>query len=1097
MFWCEAGLTENEIDSGTNVTSHGKIFLGAGDSFLIFSRNHLGRVHNKSTNKITRTNPLLRRFISHLLIFCLTFSQVAQAYTQAWLPHRPPQHFIDRTDTLGSTLTGDSVNITSGRDINITGSNVSAEHDISVAAMGNVNIAAATDTYGSDHYSHETTTGLQIDGFNITDIGPETTSKARTDGSNQSENRSSLGTNSGKLTIMAGGNLVAQGADLAAKTGAVTLAAANTIALLAGQDTLNQSSSTVIASNPNFFTKQHYTLDESSNSLVNFGSTLNGEGLELQSGADIILQAADIKAGPSTGSGQATGGIALDAGGDLLLLAAADTRSSTRHETLSTDGMSFGMDGGFSDRRKNNLAENQTTTQQLTTLASAGDIDTRSGGDTRIEASQFQAQGAIDINAERVTLAAVKDSTYVNVADSHNSSLWQSASGHGEVTETLKLANISAGEGLTVNAAGGIETDIPEVKPAVAPAQYDEKGKLIPPVPPTAEEQAAQRQAALGQQLETLAKQPGQEWIAQLAKQNNVKYNEVKLAAEHWDYSHEGLTPEAAAVVVVVVAYFTAGAASGAGTSVAGATGSAAAGAATTAAVSTLASQAAVSFLNNKGNIGKTLDDLGKSENVKAMVTAMVTAGVLQGLNTSLGIEKVNAQSSFPEQLQKNLINQSTSTVLNHAIYGGDLQQQLEQSLKSAFIDTGAAQGANLIGNMKVQGDLDAFTHKLAHAIAGCAAGAARAGDCSSGALGAVVGEISAELYGGDRSNDSIDQPGFKTDTVNFARMMAGIAVAITGGDAEAINLAAAAGGNAAENNWLNHADEEQLKKLKQLQQAGQCDIDCEKSIAGLELLDKVNNRELLNACVNGTAAECKAQVDRYPAALKYEVDNFGKIVLGRIFGRSGDHSKEALASLGQALEKTQLKPLVDAQGVVTGWAVDLGGSDPETLRYWLGAGVAIGTVIILPTSALELIPGAGKGMSIITRGTERLVVEEATGKVLGKIENAGGGATPNVADTTQELAKANAGRSPYSEINGSLGELNGYKQALNDGRIGVVEPGKASAPGVDYATFDPETGVVYITDAKYRAPGGTYPSAIPQSKVDAWTQQVKAEVQG
>ena len=829
---------------------------------------------------------MLRRFISHLLIFCLTFSQVAQAYTQAWLPHRPPQHFIDRTDTLGSTLTGDSVNITSGRDINITGSNVSAEHDISVAAMGNVNIAAATDTYGSDHYSHETTTGLQIDGFNITDIGPETTSKARTDGSNQSENRSSLGTNSGKLTIMAGGNLVAQGADLAAKTGAVTLAAANTIALLAGQDTLNQSSSTVIASNPNFFTKQHYTLDESSNSLVNFGSTLNGEGLELQSGADIILQAADIKAGPSTGSGQATGGIALDAGGDLLLLAAADTRSSTRHETLSTDGMSFGMDGGFSDRRKNNLAENQTTTQQLTTLASAGDIDTRSGGDTRIEASQFQAQGAIDINAERVTLAAVKDSTYVNVADSHNSSLWQSASGHGEVTETLKLANISAGEGLTVNAAGGIETDIPEVKPAVAPAQYDEKGKLIPPVPPTAEEQAAQRQAALGQQLETLAKQPGQEWIAQLAKQNNVKYNEVKLAAEHWDYSHEGLTPEAAAVVVVVVAYFTAGAASGAGTSVAGATGSAAAGAATTAAVSTLASQAAVSFLNNKGNIGKTLDDLGKSENVKAMVTAMVTAGVLQGLNTSLGIEKVNAQSSFPEQLQKNLINQSTSTVLNHAIYGGDLQQQLEQSLKNAFIDTGAAQGANLIGNMKVQGDLDAFTHKLAHAIAGCAAGAARANDCSSGALGAVVGELSAELYGGDRSNDSIDQPGFKTDTVNFARMMAGIAVAITGGDAEAINLAAAAGGNAAENNYLKH--DEVIAKLAELaaakdekekaaiikkyddisranDDAGYQDLSAGGVLAGYDMAqDRAELTAMLSGPTNcGASAACRVEVNR------------------------------------------------------------------------------------------------------------------------------------------------------------------------------------------------------------------------------------------
>jgi len=102
-----------------------------------------------------------------------------------------------------------------------------------------------------------------------------------------------------------------------------------------------------------------------------------------------------------------------------------------------------------------------------------------------------------------------------------------------------------------------------------------------------------------------------------------------------------------------------------------------------------------------------------------------------------------------------------------------------------------------------------------------------------------------------------------------------------------------------------------------------------------------------------------------------------------------------------------------------------------------------------------------------------------------------------NVSDTTQVLAKVNVGRSPFSEINGSLGELNGYKQSLNEGRIGVVEPGKASTPGVDYATFDPEAGVVYITDAKYRAPGGTYPSSIPQSKVDAWTQQVKAEVQG
>jgi hypothetical protein len=201
-------------------------------------------------------------------------------------------------------------------------------------------------------------------------------------------------------------------------------------------------------------------------------------------------------------------------------------------------------------------------------------------------------------------------------------------------------------------------------------------------------------------------------------------------------------------------------------------------------------------LINNGGDLGKTLDDMGKSENVHALLTAMVTAGVLQGLNTSLDMQKVNAnKSGFGGQLQKNLIDNTASTVVNHALNGGDFQQQLEQSLKSAFIDTGAAQSANKIGDLNTHGDLNAFTHQLAHAIAGCAAGAAKSNDCGSGALGAAVGEMAAEWYGGNRSNaNNLDIPALQTDTVNFARMIAGIAAAVTGNDV-----------NAAQNNYLSH----------------------------------------------------------------------------------------------------------------------------------------------------------------------------------------------------------------------------------------------------------------------------------------------------
>ena len=71
---------------------------------------------------------------------------------------------------------------------------------------------------------------------------------------------------------------------------------------------------------------------------------------------------------------------------------------------------------------------------------------------------------------------------------------------------------------------------------------------------------------------------------------------------------------------------------------------------------------------------------------------------------------------------------------------------------------------------------------------------------------------------------------------------------------------------------------------------------------------------------------------------------------------------------------------------MITGWAADLGGADPDKLRYWLGASVYLGAGIILPTNAIDLIPGLGKGLKVVTHGTELVVVEEASGKALGRM---------------------------------------------------------------------------------------------------------------
>jgi RHS repeat-associated protein len=81
------------------------------------------------------------------------------------------------------------------------------------------------------------------------------------------------------------------------------------------------------------------------------------------------------------------------------------------------------------------------------------------------------------------------------------------------------------------------------------------------------------------------------------------------------------------------------------------------------------------------------------------------------------------------------------------------------------------------------------------------------------------------------------------------------------------------------------------------------------------------------------------------------------------------------------------------------------------------------------------------------------------------------------------------------SHLNGAIGEAQGWESALNNGHIGIQPPGKVTARGVDFATFDPAKNQVVLWDAKYRGPGGSYPSSVPASKLPGWTEEVRATV--
>ncbi|MBB3827335.1 filamentous hemagglutinin [Xanthomonas arboricola] len=81
--------------------------------------------------------------------------------------------------------------------------------------------------------------------------------------------------------------------------------------------------------------------------------------------------------------------------------------------------------------------------------------------------------------------------------------------------------------------------------------------------------------------------------------------------------------------------------------------------------------------------------------------------------------------------------------------------------------------------------------------------------------------------------------------------------------------------------------------------------------------------------------------------------------------------------------------------------------------------------------------------------------------------------------------------------LNGSIGELRGYQSAVDElGHVGIQAPGKVTAPGPDYITFDRSTGSVVVWDAKYRSPGGRYPKSMELSQIQSWMPEVRAAVE-
>lgn len=581
--------------------------------------------------------------------------------------------------------------------------------------------------------------------------------------------------------------------------------------------------------------KKKYITTKRENESTNVASVeIQAKNISIESKEKSPLNNIDIYSGKFIAEG---GLVSIRSGGNLNFYT---TEEVSKSNTDITKKSSFAGIKYNSSKTKTS----RTQISEIPAVLKADYIGTKSGFDTRLEGTEFEYLRWAQIEAGGTLSLLVAKQTISELSKKEsNSVVWQSMQDKGSITETAELPSFKGPVAPTFIAKGGLTVQVP----VVSGKNNDVRAEVI-----------------------KLSNQPGNEYLKALIARKDVNWEAVKLAQENWDYKSQGLTGAGAALIVIIVTVLTSGAGSAAATSVTSATGVASLGASAQAAVATLATQASVSLINNGGDLGKTLKDLGSKESVRGLVTSVVTAGLLNQIGTALNLKPDSTLLS--DRLMNNFTNAVGSTLVQTAINGGNLQDNLEKALLAGLAGTLQGELANQIGNHLDKVDpkiYETVIHKIAHAAAGCITGSIQK-SCEAGAIGAGIGEIIAGLMpkpanGEDYTEDE------KFKIRNTGKIVAGVVSAYAGYD---VNTAVNSADIAILNNYLTH-----YSKAKFSTELAACKIsssNCDAIIQKYQDLSKTNDKELVAVCSNQSRIQdCNNMMK---AALDYAGSDFHKI---------------------------------------------------------------------------------------------------------------------------------------------------------------------------------------------------------------------------
>ncbi|WP_423814595.1 adhesin [Pseudomonas viridiflava] len=575
---------------------------------------------------------------------------------------------------------------------------------------------------------------------------------------------------------------------------AARIEAANDMSISAGRDFINRGSvlesgrdlnivagrdltiGTTEVNNSLFFDKNHNSSD-----ITQLGSTVTaGRDLGAKAGRDISLIASDIDAKRDIAMAatenmtissaadeehslskskkltrqedhvsqiatdlNAGGSVALQAGQNLAVISSRITAGQEAYliagenlDILAAQDSDYSLydkkkKGSFGSKnfKRDEVTDVKNIGSEITT---GGDLVLASGGDQKYQVAKLESGKDLTIQSGgAVTFEGVKDLHQESHEKNKSDLAWSSVKGKGSTDETLRQSELVAKGELAIRAVDGLRIDIKEVD-----------------------------QQSVSQTIEAMVKaNPQLAWLKDAEKRGDVDWRLVKEIHESFEYGSSSLGQGAMLAIIIIVTALTAGAAStlaasagsmmgaGAGSTMAAATvgGATSAGLGNviaTAALTSMASNAAVSVINNRGDIGATFKDITSSSSLKGYLTSAAMAGLMPGYNpTNLGFNMASAQAV--------LMKSASDAFVNTVINGGSYSDNLGNALAGQASNIGMAVGFKSIGGWALGKYDDGSIQKvLAHALIGGLVAEATGSDFKTGAMAAGANEALINVIG-------------------------------------------------------------------------------------------------------------------------------------------------------------------------------------------------------------------------------------------------------------------------------------------------------------------------------------------------------------